>query len=87
MRYGQCGAPLILDISRRTADLRPASGPTAGRFAVKLIEVLEARGYMPAAAEEGIESGCTTLLASAIINRTIEALAERLALALIGALA
>lgn len=54
----------------------------------KLIEVLETRGYLPAAAaEEGAESGWTGLLASAVTNWMIEALAGRLALALIGALA
>ena len=53
----------------------------------KVIEVLSAHGYFPAAAEEGAGPRWANQLASAVTNWVIEALTERLVLALIGALA
>ncbi|MBV8520996.1 MAG: heavy-metal-associated domain-containing protein [Acetobacteraceae bacterium] len=53
----------------------------------KVIEVLAAHGYSATAAEEGPEPRWANQLASAVTNWVIEALAERLVLALVGALA
>ena len=53
----------------------------------RVIDVLAAHGYALAAAEEGAGPRWTNQLASAVTNWAIEALAERLVLALIGALA
>jgi Heavy metal associated domain 2 len=53
----------------------------------KVIEVLSAHGYFPAAAEEGAGPRWANQLANAVTNWVIEALTERLVLALIGALA
>jgi hypothetical protein len=54
-----------------------------------IIDVLASHGYMPAAADEGIDPGAgwADRLAGAVKDWKIGAIADRLALALIGALA